>query len=71
MTKPQCENGCIGPFVYESEEEWTGPPYMESYHEFISLTCQSCWTETQRLSVYDVAILLNELVQLPKPKATK
>ena len=71
MTHHQCENGHIGPFVYDGEEEWTGPAYSEVLHEFVTLTCENCWTETQRLTVYEVADMLNELVQLPKLKVTK
>ncbi len=67
----QCENGHIGPFVYEGEEEWTGLPYVQERHEFVTLTCQNCWTETQRLTVHDVADLLNQLVQLPTSKVNK
>lgn len=65
MTNTKCENGHLGPFVYEGDHETTGSPYMLVDHDFVTLTCQSCWKETQQLSVYEVADILNKLVNLP------
>ncbi len=71
MTKFQCENGHIGPFVYDGDSEMIGSSYALDTRHFVTLTCQSCFVETQKLSVYEVADILNELVQLPKSKVTK
>ena len=65
MAKEHCENGHIGPFMYEGESEYIGSPYNQERHEFVTLTCQSCFVETQKLSVYEVADVLNTLVKLP------
>ena len=68
MTVTDCSNGHIGPFVYEGESETIGSGYELDTRHFVTLNCQSCFAETQKLSVYDVADLLNELVQLPREK---
>ena len=71
MTHHQCENGHLGPFVYDCDEELIGSPYNLERHEFVTLICESCWAETQRLTVNELVDILNEVVQLPKPKVTE
>ncbi len=53
MKNEKCKSGHLGSFVYAGD------------HNFVSLTCQSCGQETQRLSAQKVADLLNEIVTLP------
>ena len=69
MTVAHCKNGHIGPFLYEGDSESVGSAYSLVDQHFVTLTCQSCFVETQKLSVYEVADLLNELVSLPRTLA--